>query len=209
MTHYENLGVPKSADRATIKKAYRKKAQKLHPDRQGGNVEAFHAVQLAYDVLYDDARRAHYDATGADGQPDRQGELMKRLAALFMHFLETADADHADLITLMRQALLDGKNKTQQSIRQQEQKIVKLERTKKRLKKKGGGENLFVQMIDAQISMFKRGIELGKTEIEMVGDMIKIVADYEYSPDGGGNYATMQSLMGIAASDVFGGNARW
>lgn len=200
MNLYDDLGVPKSADRATIKKAYRKKAQKLHPDRKDGNAEQFHAVQKAYDVLYDDARRAHYDATGQDGMVDRQGALIQRLAALFMHFVETADVDHADIVVLMRQALLDGKNKTLIALQQQHKKIERYERTKKRLKKKGDGENLFAQMIDGQISIVQRGIELGKSEIGVVEELIKMVDGYSYAADAGSQYATMQGL----AAQAFG-----
>ena len=195
---YEDLGVHKNAPKSEIKKAYRRRAMKAHPDR-GGDPEKFHAIQKAYDCLTDDARRAHYDATGQDGQVDRQGALVQRLAALFMHFVETADVDHADIIVLMRQALLDGKNKTLQALQQQHKKIERYERTKKRLKKKGDGENLFVQMIEGQISVTQRSIELGKSEIGMVEEMIKMVDGYSYSADSGmGNAATMQGIFGMA-----------
>jgi len=198
MSLYEDLGVHKDAPKAEIKKAYRKKAMKLHPDRKGGDPEKFHAIQRAYDVLNDDARRAHYDATGEEGKADKQGALIQRLAALFMHFVETADVDHADIIVLMRQALLDGKNKTLIALQQQHKKIERYERTKKRLKKKGDGENLLAQLIDGQISIVQRGIELGKSEIGVVEELIKMVDGYSYAADAGSQYATMQGLAGIA-----------
>lgn len=206
MSLYEDLGVPKDADRAAIKRAYRKKAQKLHPDRDGGDKEKFFAVQKAYDVLYDDARRAHYDAHGTDGQTDRHGDLVRRLAALFMHFVETADVDHADIVALMRQALLDGKSTTQQGLKQQEAKITKYERTKKRLTKKGAGDNLLVQMLDGQISNVRRSIELGKAEFTNVDDMLKMLVDYQYTTDGNSQQATMMQLAQMAGfGSVFGG----
>lgn len=205
MSLYDELGVPKSADRATIKRAYRKKAQKLHPDRSGGDVNKFHAIQKAYDVLYDDARRAHYDAHGTDGTQDRQGDLVRRLAALFMQLIEQNDVDHANIIILMKQAMLNGKNQTQQEIKVQEQKIAKYERAKKRLTKKGDGDNLFVQLLDGQISIMRRGLELGKTELTNVDDMVKILEDYQYHTNEGPQYPyTMNSLMQTAAFEVFG-----
>ena len=60
MNYYDILGVAKDADSATIKKAYRKLASQHHPDK-GGDTEKFKEVQVAYDTLSDDAKRAAYD----------------------------------------------------------------------------------------------------------------------------------------------------
>ncbi len=76
---YTVLGVPRSADADTIKKAYRKLAQKLHPDKNPGNKQVetrFKAVNQAYDVLSDEKKRKLYDEFGDEGlregfDPDR------------------------------------------------------------------------------------------------------------------------------------------
>jgi molecular chaperone DnaJ len=62
---YATLGVPKDADAATIKKAYRKLARDLHPDRHAGDKVAesrFKEVGEAYGVLSDKDQRQKYDA---------------------------------------------------------------------------------------------------------------------------------------------------
>ena len=54
--YYEVLGVEKTADQDTIKKAYRKLAIKYHPDRNPGNKEAeekFKEISWAYSILSD------------------------------------------------------------------------------------------------------------------------------------------------------------
>src|SRR5699024_10630547 len=65
---YAVLGVPKDADQNQIKKAYRKLARDLHPDRNPGDAAAearFKDVGEAYAVLSDTEQRQQYDAVRA------------------------------------------------------------------------------------------------------------------------------------------------
>jgi len=65
--YYETLGVSRDADEATIKKAFRKLAKELHPDRNPGDKAAeqrFKEVNEAYEALKDPQRRAAYDRFG-------------------------------------------------------------------------------------------------------------------------------------------------
>ena len=68
--YYDVLGVPRDADDATIKKAFRRLARELHPDVNRHDPEAeekFKEAAEAYEVLSDADRRATYDRYGRDG----------------------------------------------------------------------------------------------------------------------------------------------
>lgn len=64
--YYETLGLSRSASEAEIKKAYRKLAQKYHPDvSKERDAEAkFKQINEAYDVLSDPEKRKRYDQLG-------------------------------------------------------------------------------------------------------------------------------------------------
>src|SRR6266545_6312658 len=70
MSHYDLLGVPPEATDAQIRAAYRTLVQLFHPDRLGHLKEEsrtfaedrLKALNAAYEVLGDPAKRAKYDA---------------------------------------------------------------------------------------------------------------------------------------------------
>ena len=66
--YYEALGVKKDASADEIKKAFRKKAVALHPDK-GGDEKAFKEVNEAYEVLGDPQRKFEYDRLLRGGEP--------------------------------------------------------------------------------------------------------------------------------------------
>ena len=67
MDYYEILGLSKGASNDEIKKAFKKKAMKFHPDRTGNDKTAetkFKEAKEAYDVLSDPQKKSMYDQYG-------------------------------------------------------------------------------------------------------------------------------------------------
>jgi len=89
--YYDILGVSKSSTAEEIKKAYRKKAIKYHPDKNPDNKEAeekFKEAAEAYEVLSNEDKKQRYDQfghAGVDGQGGFGGGGMN-MDDIFSHF---------------------------------------------------------------------------------------------------------------------------
>jgi molecular chaperone DnaJ len=73
---YEVLGVSQSATEKEVKKAYKRLAMKLHPDRTKGDdalEEKFKEVKEAYEILNDPQKKAAYDQYGHEGVNQSRG----------------------------------------------------------------------------------------------------------------------------------------
>ena len=91
--YYEVLGVQKSAEGSSIKKAYRKVAMKYHPDRNPGDKSAedkFKEAAEAYEVLSDVDKKSRYDRHGHAGVDPNNGGFGGRggmsMDDIFSHF---------------------------------------------------------------------------------------------------------------------------
>ena len=96
---YAVLGVRRDAKPDTIRRAYRKKAAKLHPDRNPGDPAADAAYKElvdAYEVLSDPARRQRYDETGDPTAPrtTADGEVLSILVPCMIECLQAITAGY-------------------------------------------------------------------------------------------------------------------
>jgi len=84
--YYNVLGVPTDATEAQLKRAYRIKSLKAHPDKPGGSVTAFQLVATAYETLSDTEKRQLYD----DGVDVKKKKKQKR------HEDDSSESDSED-----------------------------------------------------------------------------------------------------------------
>ena len=73
-THYEKLGLPESASAEEIKKEYRQRAKKLHPDINQVDEERMKALNQAYDVLGDVEKKKAYDKQLRTGRASAEAQ---------------------------------------------------------------------------------------------------------------------------------------
>ncbi len=71
-THYEILGVPQNASLAQIKKAFREKVKRYHPDATPGvDGTRFRAIVEAWNVLSNPRKRKEYDRELSESAPEK------------------------------------------------------------------------------------------------------------------------------------------
>ncbi len=131
-TLYEDLGVERNATEKEIKTAYRKKAAKHHPDREGGNNEEFVKIQAAYEVLSDPEKRKNYDATGKtkkEGMPSAYTVVAQVITACLE---DVEEPEYDDLVKLIKEHF----KKEQKIMKKEFEKIYKDKKKLHKIKKR-------------------------------------------------------------------------
>lgn len=197
MNPYEELGVDPKADAPAIKRAYRKRVKKAHPDG-GGSQETFDRLTQAHLVLSDPVRRAKFDETGKIddiGLDTGDQASFQEISAILSHLL------------LQEQEVFDIKDMTISLLRQKKDHIenqasplrraaARAEKIKKRFKRKGKGENVMARMIEWQARTWAGTADNLDKQAGIVKRAIEIVREYDFE--------TMPASQGPAFFGVYG-----
>lgn len=182
---YQALDVDRAADEKTIRKAFRKKAMKHHPDK-GGKREDFEKIQTALTVLMDPERRAQYDQTGKydekgpEEHPDQ--EALMGIAALFdVIFAKNGGAlERVDFVKEMRSICQQEIQNQKSSIVATQKMIKRWEQVAERFKIK---DPRVMMGLKGKTNGFRQGIAICEKKIKSVERMLEILADASYRVD--------------------------
>lgn len=199
---YQRLGVARAASFDSIRRAYRKKAMAVHPDRNPGDEEAaaaFRAIRQAYEILSDKERRAAYDRTGeiVDGIPQNElkeiaGFVKAALQQVMQKVLDDGlSVAHQDMVDLVRQAmnqfLANGKKIKSDFLKLLASLTEVIERT---TTEREDGANLIVGAAREQKETAEKKLVLIEEEMKNIAASIEHLKNYGFRyverPDGFG-----------------------
>lgn len=153
---YRTLGVAKDAREADIRRAYKRLARELHPDREGGSHDAMAAVNQSYAVLSDSQRRAHYDRFGQVNEPPSFEATVNQFVLSVFAMAVNGDGNTAEILSRCVQAIDKQFEENRAKRRTTEKHRAKIERL--RGKVSAAKANLFEQLLDAQLSSLPRAL---------------------------------------------------
>lgn len=175
---YSDLGVTKDASHDEIKKAYKSKANKYHPDKPGGNAEKFHAVALAYSVLSDQTRRSEYDKTGStDKKQDPQYQAEQIIYMWFSEILEK-DQMPLDIIADLKKRMDDCKDEFAKILNREKYRKKKFEGLIGRITHKKEKENIFDNLLKMKIIDCECKIEKTNEQLKIYELMRSLLYGY-------------------------------
>lgn len=177
---YEILGVAEEATSAEIKKAYRQKASKLHPDRTTSpeDAEEMQKVNRAYGILSDDEKRASYDQFG-----DTEGELTRRATSMLMSLIsEIIDSPESDIIFGAHTKMDTLESRLTMNKNAAEADIARLTRRRKSIRRKSGA-SIFDRVFDDKIERANEALRSIEAQKEILKIMRATLNEYESTED--------------------------
>lgn len=185
MNPYDELGVGRDATDADIRKAYRKKARKAHPDA-GGSREKFEKLSTATAVLLDPRRREQYDKFGKFDDYSPQQDKDHAALTVIGHMLQAFISQQvevpkgANLIKDIISRIKDNISQHEVERFRLQSNLKRIKKLRKRVRKKSKGKDHIQHILEFHESGLRRQID---TLNQMQNDhnrAINILNDYEF-----------------------------
>lgn len=177
---YETLGVTPDASKEAIKRAYKKKAKKHHPDRDGGDHDVMAEVNEAYALLNDDKRREKFEASGETNQvPTLEERAMQSLAKAFDDML-AEEAPQGNVVAIISKAVSEAILRFQFEIKKIESYLTKLDRKAQFVTKKTeGGVDLWTNVVAERRKRYERSLEHTRDMLAVAEKSKELLAEYQ------------------------------
>ena len=178
---YDVLGVPKDATEDEIKKAYKSKSKKAHPDKGGSN-EAMSEINKAYMILRNKEKRERYDQTGETDNTSFENKFTILVNDVFMRIIESSDSvDNWDLIECFQENIDNFISTEKLRIEEMHTKIKKLGRVSKRIRSKG--DSRISAIILNNIEFYTKQLNTFNENIKFLKETQGILEEYSYDFD--------------------------
>lgn len=188
MTHYDTLGVSQNATIGEIKRAYRWKAMKYHPDK-GGTEEEFKPIARAYEILTDPDKRKRYDETGDDSDSKMDEEVVTTIAGVVHEILLSlvergCDPEKYDLLKLVDKKLSHCMSEFEEQIRGNTKRADKLRKVAERFEvNEKDTHNLLFDVVMAPVKALDVQIAFVTHQLEVITAAKTIINKHTYKFD--------------------------
>lgn len=175
MNPYDELDVPTDATADEIKKAYKRKAMKHHPDRvPDGSDDEFKAIVKSYEILSDPQRRSQYDKTGDSEQTKTPIET--RMAELFNTVIDKSQFN-GDIVVQLSKTLASAQVAMNHAHHKAQQKRGALAKQLDRVRTKRSF-NVFRALIEEKVKALDQRIVDLEIEQGVLTELETMLADY-------------------------------
>ena len=190
---YARLGVPRNADGAAIKQAYRSLSKSAHPDG-GGTTAKFAWLREAYDVLSDQTRRRRYDETGEitpKNADNYRAEVVTQIAAVLDAAINQVAQSRVNLIEVdivkgMLSILKNEMDQAHKTIALFETKRKKLLEIAGRFSRKDGtgtSPNILEEIVAGQLRGLDESAALMRRREQLLTEASALVSEYQFRMD--------------------------
>jgi len=176
---YDLLDVNPDASNAEIRKAYKKKSIKHHPDKPNGDEKLFKEMKLAYETLSDPDKREHYDSTGTvkGKKPDSGQMAISKILEYANKWLRQGNI-HSDLVKYIKSEIQNELPSIEINIKNANISRENFEKIKDRISSKK--ENFIKMLFEKNITDINAFLVKADEEKKMLNQALLMMDDFSW-----------------------------